>query len=313
MKTILSLGARAACAALCAGVLSCSASDDPYDLGEDDLTGESTDALTLIAPTYVTVRADHRRCVAPRCGGYFLRDVNQQGDERYASRLDFTQARLPANALFDARSAPADELVLRGRWGGWEGRFHTRPFVVLDAYRGMPGVNARTGDAFYRVSPRTPPIACLVAPCPNEIATVLNTDVKVAIDRVSVESAALPLVDQGWLGSRAEDHGAVVAGVLVPGDHFPGGYEKVLDARQVFIHLPERVGPCPAMPIVYCEGNVPIYERTDDRCLVQRGCVEPELCMPFVPECSEGYSLSRWAAAPNGCAAFACDPTFVLR
>jgi len=298
------------CALLFTGAAACAASDGPAN---PDTTGESADELSVTSPTFVTLRADLRRCIAPACGGYFVRDVNRQSAERYVSGLDFTESPLPPDAIDDVRSAPANELVLRGHLGLMERRFHTRAFVVLDAFRGMPGVTLREDDAFYQAHARKPPIACFVAPCPNEIASLLNTSREEAFDRVSVDRAALPWVDRAWLASRVERHEAVVAGALEQGERFAGGFEQVLKASQVFVHLPDRIGPCVARPTLRCaEGTIAVHERTEDRCIVQVACVRPGVCPLYVPSCPSGYTLTSWTAPPSGCPAFACDPTFVV-
>jgi len=271
------------------------------------------DELSLTLPSFVTLRADLRRCFAPPCGGYFVRDVNRRSTEQYVAGLDFSEADLPADVIADVKSAPPSELVLRGHLGPAEPRFHTRRFVVLDAYRGMPGVMPREGDVFYQVHARKPPIACFVAPCPNEIASLLNTNQEAAFDRVSADHAALPWVDRGWLISRVETHQAVAAGTLAEGQSLPGGVEQVLEASQVFVHLPERVGPCPMRPMLLCtEGSIVLDERTEDRCILQVGCVPPGICPLYIPACQAGYTLASWPAPPNGCPAFACDPSFVV-
>jgi len=305
-RKMLSLGARPVCALLFVGATACAASDGSTD---PTAVGEGVDELSM---TFVTLRADLRRCAGPLCGGYFVRDVNRRGAERYVSRLDFDTS-LPAEVIDDVRSAPASELVLRGHLGTQETRFHTRPFVVSEAFRGMPGVTPREDAAFYQVHARKPPIECFVAPCPNEIASLLNTSMATEFDRVSVDSAALLWVDKGWLASRVEAHEAVAAGTLGQGAHLPGGFEAVLDASQVFVRLPERIGPCRASPTQSCaDGTVAVDERTADRCLMQVGCVKPGICPLFEPACAAGYTLSSWASLPNGCPAFACDPTFTV-
>ena len=305
---MLSLGARVSCALLLfVSAAGCAASDGPSE------PGTATEPVDEQSVTFVTLRADLRRCAAPQCGGYFVRDINSTHAERYVSGLAFAESRLPPDAIDDVRSAPASELVLRGYLGPQEPRTQTRPFVVLEAFRGMPSVTPREGAAFYMVHPRKPPIACFVAPCPNEIAALLNTSAEVGFDRVAVDLAALPWVDRGWLASRVEAHGAIVAGTFEKGALFPGGYEDVLQATQVFVRLPERVGPCPTVPAWLCtDGSVAAFERTDDRCVVQVGCVRPGVCPLFAPACASGYTLTSWTAPPNGCPAFACDPTFIV-
>jgi len=309
MNQMLSLGARAACALLFAGATACSTSDGPSDPGN---LGDRADELSTARPSFVTLRVDARRCRAPLCGGYFVRDVNGQGTEVYVSGLDFTESHLATDTIADIRSAPASELVMRGRLGLPQVPFQTRQLVVLDAFRGMPGVTLREDDTFYQVHPRKPPIQCLVAPCPNEMAVRLNTMTEDAFDRVSVDRAALTWVDKGWLASRVAAHQAVVAGALVQGEHFPGGFEEVLDASQVFVRLPDNAGTCPAGPQLLCsEGTIAAEERTVDRCLVQTACVKPGICPLYAPACAPGYTLSSWPALPSGCLAFACDPSFV--
>jgi hypothetical protein len=313
MNHILSLGARAACALLFTGATACAASDGPSDPGT---IGENADEASVTLSSFVTLRADLRRCLAPVCGGYFVSDVNRQRDEQYVSGLDFTESGLPTDAIGDVRSAPPNELVLRGHLGLPEPRFHTRPFVVLEAFRGMPNVTPREGDAFYQVDARRPPIACFVAPCPNEIASLLNTTSEEAFDRISVDRAALPWVDKRWLASRVATHDAVAVGAFAQGEYFPGGFEKVLEVSQVFVRLPERVGPCPTTPQFLCtEGTIVLQKRTEDRCFVQLGCVVSTLCAQSqpMPECASGYTLASWAEPPSGCPTFACDPSFIIR
>jgi hypothetical protein len=117
-----------------------------------------------------------------------------------------------------------------------------------------------------------------------------------------VEAAALPRVDTTWLASRVTRHGAIVAGRAHAG---------VLEASQVYVKLPERVGPCVAMPIHPCaEGLVTTYERTADRCLLPNGCVAPRPCPLFVPACPAGYTLVSWKGGDEACNRYACDPTF---
>jgi len=311
MNQTLFLGARVACALLFTGATACAASDGPSDPGT---TAESKDELSLTQPSFVTLRADTRRCLAPLCGGYFVRDVNVRGTEMYVSGLNFADSRLPTNTIEDIRSAPANELVMYGHLGQMESHYSTRQFVVLGAFRGMPGVTPRDGDAFFQVHARNPPIACFVAPCPNELASRLNTTREDAFDRISVDHAALPWVDKGWLTSRVATHQAVVTGAFVQGEHFPGGYEQVLDASQVFVRLPDVVGPCIERPSVLCsEGTSAVLERTADRCFDQVGCVTKGICPLFMPACAAGYTLASWPAAPSGCPSFACDPSFVVQ
>ena len=279
----------------------------------DGASGTSVEALGTKNRSYVTLRADLRRCMAPLCGGYYVHDVNRKTAERYVSGLDFTASGLDQASIDDVREAPAGELVLRGKLGPADPQFGTRAFVVDEAYRGMPGVTPIAGDVHYTAHPRDPQIQCFTAPCDNEIARKLNFSATKPFTSYAVELAALELVDQAWLVNQVQNHGAATAALIVDGAHYQAGTEKVLDASQVYLRLPVHDGPCPMMPEKKCEnGTVPTYERTADRCVVFDACVDPGVCAAYVPSCAEGYTLVSWAAGAYGCPTYACDPSFTV-
>jgi hypothetical protein len=271
--------------------------------------GSSTEELSTSIDRLVIVRRDVRKCVSPLCGGYWTRELNHDEDELYVSSIDLSSAGLDDAAVADARSV--DALVLRGRLAPPEPRFRTRAFIASEVWRGLPGISAGQFEDFYTVAPRTPPIECLVAPCPNEIATLVDTCTRYAVDGVDVAPAARPFVDRTWLASRVTGHQAVVTASWVEGDHFPGGYARLLRTSQVYVRLPDRVGPCPAAPVTKCpEGTIAAYQRTADRCVIQVACVRPAFCPMYVPACADGYTLASWTSE-SGCPQYACDPTFV--
>ena len=287
----------------------CSSSAAPGPITAEPVSSQGEE-LAMTRDRVVVVRPDARRCVAPLCGGYFVRELNRGEAERYVSALDLSATGLDDAAVAGALAAPTS-LVLRGHLGAADARHGTRRFAARDVWRGMPGVAPADDEAFYTVAPRTPPIECLVAPCPEEIATLVNGRDHYAFDGVDVAPAALAWVDASWLASRVTEHGAVVAASWVRGTHYPGGYAWTLQTSQVYVHLPDRVGPCPAAPAQACdEGTVAAFERNPDRCLIQVACVKRAICPLYMPACSAGYTLGAWFGR-SGCAQFACDPTFV--
>lgn len=278
--------------------------------GDEPTTGEVTEGLSAPTATYVTLRRNLRKCMAPMCGGYFVKDVNRTIAERYVSGLDFTRIALSPDDEALVLSSADGELVLRGVPGAVDPRFHTRALLVLEAYKSLPGIAPAPGDTFYAVSPRVPRISCFTAPCPNELAHTLNRAETRVFDDVRVDRASKPFVDQSWLADRVRAHGAIVAGDFVPGAHFAGGYETLLSASQVYLRLPEHVGPCPPVDVGPCaELEVRSYRRDLRRCVVPGACVERNACPLFIPACDDGYTLTRWTG-PAGCNAFACDPEF---
>jgi hypothetical protein len=259
----------------------------------------------------LVVRRDTRRCVAPRCGGYVIRLLNNSL-ERYISGIDIKA--LDPVTLKQMAGAGDGEIVLRGYFGTPEKTFNTRPFVALEVYRGMPGIVFASGEQFYQATGREPEIECLIAPCPNEVATLLNTKKSRYFDGYSVKRSVVSWGDEAWLTERIRADGAIVSARFTNGEHFPGGYEQILDASNVFVRLPYSDGPCPLTPIRKCEEPlVNVFTRTPDRCVVPNGCVRPSVCPAFVPVCPTGYTLDSWAVAPDGCSAFTCDPSFLVQ
>ena len=270
---------------------------------------------TAIAPTTsvlaLIVSRDQRLCPTPLCGGYIIRVLNI-GQNQYVSGIDFSA--IDPTSKSQMTGAADGKLVMNGTFSRPDPTFHTQQFIAKTMYRGMPGITPASGEGFYTAADRVPPIECLVAPCPNEIATLVNTTKTTAFDAFSVARASAPFVDQPWLTERVRHHGAVVSAAFVSGAQQPCGLETILDSSQVFIRLPYSDGPCPLVPIRVCDPpGVYVYMRSVDRCLIPDGCVVPGVCPLFMPSCSAGYTLQSWATLPNACPAYACDPTFTVK
>jgi hypothetical protein len=286
------------CAAACGGGM------DPLGENADDATS---------ATQLFTVRRDERKCAAPACGGFWASAVSQDASPAYVAELDLSRAGLDAASRQEVREAPAEELLFRARLGAADKR-GLRRLLVKDAWRGMPGIVAAARDAIYRVAPRSPQVQCLTAPCNNQVATQLGSGKTTELTRVSAERAAKAFVDQPWLENRIGIHGALVAARVAAGKKTAGGTEVVLDASQVWLHLPESAGPCPMPRELACApSQVQAYARTTDRCLLAVGCVTPGVCSRMQPSCSEGYVPTSWTSAPDGCPATVCDPAWVAR
>jgi hypothetical protein len=284
----------------------CLAGDDGSTSTEDDLSASSR--------SYVTLTRDTRKCAAPMCGGYWVKDVNRKTGPTYVSDLDFSSSGLEDADVEKVREAPAEELVLRGKLGPKESAHGTRPFIVSEAYRGLPGVTPVAGEIFYQAQDRKPAISCFTAPCPNEVATKLNSTAKTYFSGYAVKRAAAAFVNQEWLIERIEHHGAVVAASIVDGQVFAGGPEQVLDASQVYLPIADSRGPCPVFKLAACaEGQVWTYTRSVDGCVLPDKCVADGQCTEAEPpQCADGYQLSSWRVDGAQCTDYACDPTFLM-
>lgn len=298
-------------AALAIALTAGCAAQSAVDPSEEDVTTEDG-ALSEFSRSFVALRPDLRQCMSPYCGGFWVHDVNRATlNEIYVSDLDFSASGLSEEDQGRARDGSTDELILRGKLGKIDPKTRTRAFVVSEAYRGMPGVKVADGETFYKTTLRDPQITCFTAPCNNEVATKLNSSTTTSVTTLSVKRASKPLVDQAWLAQRVLGHDAIVSAKIVNGAKLPGGYEKVVDASQVFVKLPEHAGPCPMFKLMACPAGLErTYTRSPDRCLLPSECVKPGLCAAYLPACEEGYTLASWTGSKFACNAYACDPSF---
>lgn len=295
------MNAKTCWAIACAGaVVACAGQDGQDPAGASELASSSTTALDesprqprTEQPIYVVVQSEFDACGSlPACGIASIRELNRRARPELAL-LD--ESGLTRSAVDQMGGAQDGTLVLRGvlhRDDRDEVRVGT--FEVLDAWRGLPGVEPSPSSAYVRVEMNGGHL----------FAQFLNEERRHPIGSVSVAAAAPVGVSQAWLESRAMGHYALVAGTF-------GG--ETLDATQVFVHLPDLVGPCP-MFIIRCEeGTVATYERDANRCLLPTGCAKRGACPMYLPACGPGYTLTSWSTQPSGCPAFACDPSFVDR
>lgn len=282
----------------------CGVSTVEVDGVDADSLADDSQELSTTKDTFVIARRDYRRCVSPMCGGYWVKDLNSTMQERYVSAFDFSQSNVPA-ALQDAvTGAPDNQLVLLGRLGPKENRFDTRTFLVMAAYRGMPGKTFGANDKFYGLFPSK--IACIRAPCAYIQTTRLNrtTGHTMSTD-IDVTAALGALVDENWLMSRAFSGKTVVAGTIVRKNN-----HVTVKASQVFVQLPDRVSACPNDPEPTCSnGQTPSFTRTPDRCTEPTGqCTPFGVCAYYVPACDAGY---RQVSYMNICPRYACEPDFL--
>lgn len=285
-----------------ASIGGCAVDAQPADEGD----------LSAASRSYVTLRHDDRKCASPLCGGYFVHDVNRATAETYVSGIDLTAANLMPELEDSILAAPAEELVLRGKLGPVESAHKTRAFLVSEVYRGMPGMAPADGDVFFATKTHSPAIQCITAPCNNEVATQLNSTKTTSFTSYKVTDALPNGGDANWLTDRQQTHGAITAGAIVKGTKKAGGYEQVMKATQVYVRLPDVLGPCPKVAQPSCaSGKVPTFTRSLDRCLVFNTCVKPGICTQFLPACADGYTQSTWSQSSSACKAMACDPSFL--
>ena len=180
---------------------------------------------------FYTFRRDLRRCASPRCGGYFIKAVNQSrtrcANNRYQSEC------YVANIEWGGQAQPEnDRALLRGtlrpggnRWGRlgvlsvsevWEAASTTQPSGI-----------------FFRIRDRG--LRCIAAPCLTHHELRLNSTAGRNIAGVELADAGAPD------NTLSEANAAMTAseGILVSGSHAPvtgpAGRSQMLKATQFYL------------------------------------------------------------------------------
>lgn len=112
--------------------------------------------------------------------------------------------------------------------------FKTSPLIVEAVYRLQSASPAPIESVFASLSLRIPPHACLVAPCPNVLAKILNQEFIQAFDRL--DTSALVKQDPTELWDLLVNAKAtIVAGQFTKGKvRFPGGFETIFELSAVY-------------------------------------------------------------------------------
>ncbi len=177
--------------------------------------------------SFYSFRRDLRRCASPRCGGYFVKLVNQSrtrcADNRYQSEC------YVASIDWGGQPQPDSERgLLRGtiRRKGQFGEFRVSE-VWQAASANQPA------DKFLRVRDRG--LRCIAAPCATHHEATLNSTASRNIAGVDLSGAGAPenLVGDATTAMTSPD------GILVSGNHSlvtgPAGRMQMLKATQFYL------------------------------------------------------------------------------
>ena len=193
--------------------------------------------------SFYSFRRDLRRCASPRCGGYFLKLVNQTrtrcADGRYQKDCYV--------GTIDWRGQPepdSDHGLLRGtiRRQGEFGEFR-----VTEVWNASSA--SQPSGTFYRVRDRG--LRCIAAPCATHHEATLNSTASRNIAGVDLSGAGAP---ENLLGDATQ---AMTSpdGILVSGTHSlvtgPAGRMQALKASQFYL----RAGGSAGGPVTTPEKN----------------------------------------------------------
>lgn len=182
-------------------------------------------------PTFYTFRRDLRRCASPRCGGYFIKAVNQSrtrcANNRYQSEC------YVANIEWGSQAEPEnDRPVLRGTLRSGGNRWGRLGVLRVSEVWEAASANQPSG-IFFRVRDRG--IRCIAAPCPTHHEVKLNST-------TSRNVAGVDLIGAGAPDNILSDANAAMTapdGILVSGSHVlvtgPAGRSQMLKATQFYL------------------------------------------------------------------------------
>lgn len=196
---------------------------------------------------FYSFRRDLRRCASPRCGGYFVKLVNQSrtrcADNRWQSEC------YVASIDWDGQTEPdSDRALLRGtiRRKGQFGELRVAE-VWQAASENQPN------GTFFRVRDRG--IRCIAAPCATHREARLNSTVSRNIAGVDLSGAGAPdnVLSDATAAMTTTD------GILVSGDHSPvtgpAGRSQMLKASQFYVRAGKSVAQKPCKK-TGCSGQV---------------------------------------------------------
>lgn len=195
-----------------------------------EVVAAAPDSLASTSGFY-SFRRDLRKCASPRCGGYFVKLVNDTrtrcadnrwGSECYVASIEWNGQAEPEN----------DRALLRGTLrlqGNRNGRFGV--LRVTEVWQAA-SATAPSG-MFFRVRDRG--IRCIAAPCPTHHEAKLNSTQSRDMAGVDLSGASAPenLLSEATQAMTSTD------GILVSGDHAPvrgpAGRSVMLKATQFYL------------------------------------------------------------------------------
>lgn len=194
------------------------------------------DAPDNLASTssFYSFRRDLRKCASPRCGGFFVKLVNQTrtrcADNRFQSEC------YVADIDWGGQTEPDnDRGLLRGTIRR-QGEFG----VLRVSEIWQAASDNKPAGMFFRVRDRG--VRCIAAPCPTHHEARLNSTVSrnVAGVDLSAAGAADNLLSEANAAMTSTD------GILVSGDHSPvsgpAGRSQLLKAAQFYLRVGKSTG-----------------------------------------------------------------------
>lgn len=227
--SVLSLTGLAGCAADTASEEDSSA-EEPVAESEDAITGSQANY-----GYFIVTRRDMRRCIAPLCGGFFVKRVNdaktQCADgskqaECYVESISFGGMNLSTREEQEFRAAvESGHALIKART--YKKKWNSVTLGTLKASEGWmsatSSVDGSFDGTFYRAGDNG--IRCITAPCPSTSATKLNSNESWNLIAVHLDNTQNP-ADQQTLDNATSalstQEGILIAGGVALPKCIPG-------------------------------------------------------------------------------------------
>lgn len=198
------------------------AEHDPDEVDVDSAEEAITGAPSNYGYFQVT-RRDFRKCIAPLCGGYFIKRVNEartlcangkKEADCYVSEIQLKSVGLSDREEAEFRAAlESGKALVKARM--YKTKWGSQRLGLLKANEAWLGATGSTvADAtFYRAADNG--IRCIKAPCPSTTAYTLNSNQRQNVVEVKLDATPIP-ADQASL-NRAQNALGTQEGILVAG------------------------------------------------------------------------------------------------
>ena len=208
----------------------------------DPLSTNNHETRSLVPESldYFLVRQDRRRCISPRCGGYFVKRVNQArtrcANGRWMSECYVAEIDWSGQPEVDPGKALVRGDIVARRFP----RFGNLGALRVSESWQSPSDKPAT-DSLYRVRDRG--VRCITHPCLSHSATRLNSNVTTNVAGVDLSPADADGSEAA--AAMTNPGGVMVAGYFSP-VRGPAGRAQTLKATKFYMRLGSDVGgPAP--------------------------------------------------------------------
>ncbi|KAN0029920.1 hypothetical protein ACTA71_008058 [Dictyostelium dimigraforme] len=302
---------------------------------KDDVTKDP-----LMQKEYYSIRADLKECSTPHCGGYFIKKLNsiegtEDSQEIYISEMMSSNPLLNATIINELKQLqqkqqqsnliiPQFSIIVSGEITpshSNDGLYHCLHITDILHVMSIPSEDLKINkqqkstikpqEQYYFIKPS--PYKCngILTDCPHLVVMKANTyEIEFLQSYDESYTSSIPMLDQHWFNSRLvsenSDVSAMVKGYIVG--------EK-LTISYVYLNTIDPPTKCKSTIQKRCDNSkpnqIPVFTRSNDRCIIFTECVERGPCHLGIPSCPQGYSPSTIQVAPKGCKKYYCDPNFL--